>query len=100
MPFTVRDWVTGETITEALLENLESRLGAYIDSQLAAHSAATANTHGISSFALIPIMVVHNGTSYPSRPAGPTIAWWLGPTEPPIGGGTGAVENDVWIQRP
>lgn len=36
--------------------------------------------------------VVHNGTSYPSRPTGATYVEWVGPTQP-----TGAINGDTWV---
>jgi hypothetical protein len=42
-------------------------------------------------------VVVYSGSAWSVRPSGATAVMWIGPVEPPIGGG-GAIEGvDVWV---
>ena len=83
--FTIKDWQdspsTATPLSATALEDMETRLSAY------------ANLVGASAAGV----VVHNGTSYPSRPTGYASVMFIGPTPPTIGSSPNAVNGDLWV---
>lgn len=96
MPFTPKDWKnapdTSTPITEAALEDLETRVTDYADgdSDAAVGLLGKVNTATISASGLG--YVNHGATAGTTRPTGYAAICWLGSVEP-----TNAVNNDIWI---
>lgn len=67
--------------------------GDVTQEELDTHAANTTSVHGISNTAVLKAVIIHNGTSYPSRPSGFTSVEWIGPDDP----GGSAANGDTWI---
>lgn len=60
--------------------NLVTHVGSYAD-------AVASGALGLS---------IHNGSAYPSRPAGYGTVLWIGPSAPTIGSSPNAINGDLW----
>lgn len=86
------------TNVEGALDELDTEKvdDVYVGNAISSHNVTT-TAHEIANTQLLPPVAVHNGTSYPFRPAFPLVVIWIGPTAPTIGGAGNAVNGDIWI---